>query len=155
MQPTANLPFEYPNFRKYGFCICVSGRVHFSSLAGLRWSTDPVSSDWNCNKYNTSNFLANYHKLFKSRLLHSQPRSSGLLTLCRMGRHQRPCTTRSCCVVHTFRNFVLNIGGKKPFFLLKISLHFFSLDWVKQSILPAELPVQDGPLPLGRAAAGK
>lgn len=155
MQPTANLPFEYPNFRKYGFCICVSGRVHFSSLAGLRWSTDPVSSDWNCNKYNTSNFLANYHKLFKSRLLHSQPRSSGLLTLCRMGRHQRPCTTRSCCVVHTFRNFVLNFGGKKFFFLLKIFLHFFSLAWVKQSILPAELPVQDGPLPLGRAAAGK
>ena len=43
---------------------------------------------------------------------------------------------------------------KKSFFLLKLFLHFFSLAWVTVHF-PAELPVQDGLLPLGRAAAGK
>ena len=63
--------------------------------------------------------------------------------------------THNCRMVHTFHNFALNFGGKKVSFSLKnILLHFFSLAWVTVHF-PAELPVQDGPLPLGRAAAGK
>ena len=149
MQPTANLPFEYPNFRKYGFCICVSGRVHFSSLAGLRWSTDSVSSDWNCNKYNTSNFLANYHKLFKSRLLHSQPRSTGLLTRCRMGAATSDPALQAIVARSTHFVTLYSILEVIFFSFRKYFCIFLVV------IFPAELPVQDGQLPLGRAAAGK